>query len=345
MKKLKAAIDRIPTRLTKAGWWYVGAATLTSAAAYHSASNVLFLALAFFMSALLLNGLISWWNFSQLKFHHLRTVRTHAGEKCSVQFDLTDTKKAMHSLGLTAVIEVFTAQEAKPNRIKQIIRYRSSNNNRTTVSIPWTPSYRGWHTVKLLQIESYFPFGLLLKIFRQTLSVETLVWPAKVDVHRFSAIRAATQSSSEDNRTKSQQPFSDQSPDIASLRNYQHGDPIRSFNWKKTAQQRRPMVIEQSPLEAQSPELVRFDFSETHFLCEKDLHLYCSLIASWIEDEWNHHRWLKVALHHQQPVLVHNDSTFVHIMDQLAQIQPQLHPLPSQNSTEGLTVLSPNQLY
>ena len=94
IKKLKAVMDRIPTRLTKAGWWYVGAATLTSAAAYHSASNVLFLALAFFMSALLLNGLISWWNFSQLDFHHLRTVRTHAGEKSSVQFDLTDKKKS-----------------------------------------------------------------------------------------------------------------------------------------------------------------------------------------------------------------------------------------------------------
>ena len=141
----------------------------------------------------------------------------------------------MHSLGLTAVIEVITAHEGKPNRIKQIIRYRSSRDNRTSVSIPWTPTCRGWHTVKLLQIESYFPFGLLLKIFHQKLSIETLVWPAKTEVQSFSAIRAATQSSNGDARKRTQQTFSDQSPDITSVRNYQHGDPIRAFNWKKNS--------------------------------------------------------------------------------------------------------------
>lgn len=335
----------MPTRLTKAGWWYLGAAALTSAAAYHSASNVLFLALAFFLSALLLNGLISWWNFSKLEFRHLRIQRIRAGEIGSIQFDLFDGKRAMHSLGITAVAEIRHSRQTTSSRLKQLIRFHGGSDRKTTVSVPWTPSERGWHHAHLKQIESYFPFGLLLKVFHQKLSVEILVWPARMDREHASCIRSATlQHASTASSRVVRHRLMGQSDEVAGLRNYQHGDPMRSFNWKKTAQQRRPMVIEQKTPLVQNPDLVRFDFSSHFFPSETQLHRYCSCIASWIEWEWNEQRWVKIGLHHQPPVLIRSEASYCRVMDLLAVIEPQRKPLIASEEASAGLILTPLEL-
>jgi len=324
--KLKSAIDRLPTRLTKAGWWYVGAATLTSAAAYHSASNVLFLALAFFLSALLLNGLISWWNYSQIEFGHLKTAQLRAQDSGFIQFQVRDTKKVMHSLGLTAVLEIQPRLSADPpTRIKAMIHYPDGFKTGQTmwVSIPWRPEHRGYHSVRLCQIESYFPFGLLLKTFFQELSTDIIVWPAKGEEGRNLNSAGKSLSNSNERVRQSVRATAADADELSGLRSYQRGDPMRSVNWKKSAQHRRPMVIENRSKEKAIPETVCFDFSSHHFASENELHRYCSNIAGWIEGERRQHRQVKLVLHHQPPVFVHNTSTFQHVMDILATIEPQ----------------------
>ena len=234
LSELKEHLDRMPTRLTKAGWWYVGATALTSAAAYHSASNVLFLALAFMMSALLLNGLISWWNFSQLETRHLKLGRLRAGESGIIHFDLLDHKQVMRSQGLSGVVLVQSKMEKKPTRLKTFLHNPHHPSGRTTASVEWTPTHRGWHKVQLRHIESYFPFGLLLKVFKQELATETLVWPAlDTSINLNPKFDVSDSNPTNETQKESTRPFTDSNTEISGLRNYSRGDPIHSFHWKK----------------------------------------------------------------------------------------------------------------
>lgn len=345
-KKLREKLDRIPTRLTKAGWWYVGATALTSAAAYHSASNVLFLALAFQMSALLLNGLISWWNFSKLETRLLRVRKVRAGQSGNLQFELVDHKKVMRSQGLRAVIEVKSPQGWSTERLKRFLQNRYHPSGRNLQTVQWTPTQRGWHTVKVTQIESYFPFGLLLKVFRQELSVEALVWPA----HHQSGTSIDTPYDAS-SHSRSDPAFQSASfntlelnSDISGLKNYTRGDPVHSFHWKKTAQFRRPIVMELKNIVSQNPELVRFDFHESHFDKEQDIHAFCSAIATWVESKIRGGTWVRLALHDHAELLVHNETSFARMMDQLAVIQAQQTVLEFKPNPGGQSTIKPRDI-
>ncbi len=338
-------MDRMPTRLSKAGWWYLGAVTLTSMAAYQSGSNVLFLALACLLSALLLNGLLSWWNFSHIAFRNLRVSRCRAGVPGSLQLDFRDLKRALPSLGLIAVIEVEGTHLREVIRLRHSLPVRSQSANEWTLcSLPWQTPARGWHRIRLRQIESTFPFGLLLKVFPQSLSHETIVWPAPTREPLPCLPLQSSGSSNLRDESAVQSRWGSPSPEIAGLRNYRHGDPVRTIHWRKSAQLRRPTVLERPGSTAPQPTCVCFDFHSSHFLDESQLHTYCSRIAHWIELQLRYSPLLEVSLHDQPPLLLHGESALHRLLDALARIEPQAHALPSHTRGQPPHVLTPVHL-
>lgn len=338
-------MDRMPTRLSKAGWWYLGAITLTSMAAYQSGSNVLFLALACLLSALLLNGLLSWWNFSRIAFRNLRVSRIRAGVPGTLQLDLRDRKRALPSLGLIAVIEVEGTHLSEVIRLRHSLPVCSQSAKEWThCSLLWQTPARGWHRIRLRQIESTFPFGLLLKVFPQSLSHETLVWPALT--HESLPCLPLQSSGSSNLRDASEvhSRWGSPSPEIAGLRNYRHGDPVRTIHWRKSAQLRRPTVLERPGSNAPQPTRVCFDFLSSHFQNESQLHTYCSRIARWVEQQLRYSPVLEVSLHDQPPLLLHSESALHRLLDALACIEAQVHALPSHAKGQPPHVLTPAHL-
>jgi uncharacterized protein (DUF58 family) len=323
-ERLRSLLERIPTRLTKSGWWYVGMAALFSAAAYQSANNVLFLALAFLLSALLLNGLLSWWNYSRITLQNLHIPNGHAGQPSHITFTLQDAKTALPSMGLIAVVEIQSVHEARPQRRRHLLPVRSPGAPPAVpVSLEWTPTQRGSHRVKLLQLESYFPFGFILKVFPQELVTEVHIWPAVADTHAFSLPTLPSTGDPLQLLSTSAKGHQGSEPDIVGLRPYRRGDPKRQINWKKTAQTGRATVNEHPHAAARAGEWVCFDFSSRFFTSEAELHAYCSRIAAWVLAQRRQLLEVHIALHHHPAIAVHSDVSFCSLLDQLAVIAAQ----------------------
>lgn len=336
---LDAWISRMPVRLTKAGWWFVVAAVLTGISAYHSANNVLFLGLSFLLSGLLLNGLISWWNFSKLVFSNLRVGQSRAGEETAIILDMLDSKKILPSYGLIALVEI-VSPSGDIRLIRRFIR-RNAGRRFVEIELPWSPQKRGIHPIRLVRIESTFPFGFILKTYPMKLSTRALVWPAGVDVSGGLEFPSAHP----DGLVVLRRSEGVMMDEIEGLRDYRKGDPMRRIHWRKTAQIGIPVVKVGRSEQGRPQYRMAFDFEQRHFSSEEEVDVYCGFVGSLSERLLGEGKDLEVILHCGDPRRIGGYAAWSRFMDELAVIEPFEDSFADASIRKsGFSVISPPEI-
>ena len=328
----------IPTSLTKSGWLLIVASLLTGTAAYNSANNVLFLALSFLLSSILLNGIISWWNFSKLEFSVHQFRQTRAKEETQLSFTIKNNKRFLPTMGLTTEIIIEQGNENKSisRSIRQTIEARAS----IVADVNWIPQRRGTCIIRVEKVLSQFPFGFILKTYPVQLKEEVVVWPAKQPYREFFFDNVKSENAP--NR-ETLTPVSG-TEDFSGLRDYRNGDPINQFHWKKTASKRKPVVALRNKQGGETPSVL-FDFHESHFETPFDFERFCSRIGSWVEEKWNTREPCLIALHGQSSIELKSPQACQKLMDELSLIEAKKERIShSTAKRQRCIIVSPKQM-
>jgi uncharacterized protein (DUF58 family) len=310
---------KIPTRITKSGWWFIGVTTLTSSAAYQSGSNVLFLALACFLSALLLNGLVSWWNYSRLVPLPIEPVRMQTGRSGVIGIGFEDRKTTLHSIGMEgSLLIVLHNGETKHYRTPFL-----RSGSRQEASFHWTPSKRGIHRIIFRSIDSHFPFGFIRKQMPVGLSAGLIVWPASVPPPPYQEDLHQTDQANLNNRKSTEI-----SHEIGSIRPFMTGDSKKIIYWKKSAQTGELVSKNYDPGQAANSTTYWFDFHESHFATEADVDLLCAKIGSFSQALLKKGVVHRIILHNNPPRKINSRTDWTHLMDDLSTVQTTKTILP-----------------
>jgi uncharacterized protein (DUF58 family) len=328
---MPAVRSRFPTRLSKSGWMLILLSLMVGAAAFNSANNVLFLAFSLLLSSLLLNGLLSWWNFSRIEAFRLWVPHARAGENSRIEFHLRDRKRLLPSLGMQAIFEITDplGQSTTLTLVMSPVEYPLMES---VFPLRWIPSKRGLHQVELLHLGSSFPFGFIYKTYPLHLKTECAAWPRRtrppIDRPKGPGFRHETLGG----------PQKKGRDDFHGIQPYSRGTSPALIHWKKSAQTGELLIKELH--EATQPVLhVQFDLHQTHFPNESAFDHHCEKIAAWAEDQLRKNRKLILRLHNHPPITVVPEQLPPRILlDTLARITPQTQTF---SPTRGMGLIQP----
>ncbi len=329
-------LKKVPTILTKSGWMLVLMTFLTGTAAYQSSNNVLLLALSFFMSAVIINGLVSWQNFIKLAWKPFDHSKFRAKEEGSLRATIINNKKMVQALGLQVVFSVKHKGHTEPDHLPSDI-FGVPRLGEKLITVEWTPARRGLYEIQLERIDSLYPFGFIGKSYFIREKKKVVVWPELLNQ---SQLPEASRSLGDQLHQTQDRRFIS-SFDQHDLREYRPGDSIRHIHWKKTAQQRNPVV--RQPIPGQQPGMkIVFDFQSAHFSNLTELDRFCSEIATWVNHHFTRDRGFMIALHNGEPIQLLTESDFETVMDQLAVIETQFDALAANWIDHGFRVVKPD---
>lgn len=302
---------------TAAGWTLILLALGLGSAAYNTASNILFLALALLLSCLLVSGILAMLNFRGLRWRLEVPPRLRAGEAAMLPLHVANEKESLPCIGIT--FRVRTGEE--PARTHLRLPQPLAAGEKTELRWQLTPARRGPLTLHVDEIESKFPFGFLRKIIAWPYTRETLVWPARVPyTFRADQGSAARQLGPHYQRRG-------ESPEIRQLRPYLRGDSLHLVHWKASARQRKLIVSERLE-EGSEALLLRVEAPRAHWSDPARLERLTGFAASLAEDLFTHGRLAGVQLGGAPLRPVRQVGDLHAFFDDLAQLAPDPHPTP-----------------
>ncbi|HEU5081583.1 MAG TPA: DUF58 domain-containing protein [Opitutaceae bacterium] len=261
------------TGLTASGLLLIVLALAIGMAAYNSASNILFLTLSLLLGCLILSGVLSWLNFSRLRWRLDLQPPFRAGQEHSAGLCVRNEKRVLPSYGVWFDLEVESASQP----IEVPLRGRLDPRGETRLEWSFVPAKRGVDRVKLNAVGSLFPFGFLRKAFSVELEEKFLVWPAAV-TYRIARASALQRLSSGESLRRA-----GQSGDLLSLRRYQLDDSHRQIHWKASARLRQ-LMVRQTAAEAGDSVSLWVEISAELWPRPEQFELLCSLAASLASD-------------------------------------------------------------
>lgn len=259
---------------TVPGVLLIGLSLGIGTAAYNASNNILFITLALLLACLILSGVLSWLNFSRLRWRLLFPAAAQAGQSFNLTLELANDKKVLPTYGLECVLTARPASEpgaappqstftAKGRDVKAILkrmdeviegklwqRGRLEPGGTLALDWAWTPARRGRWEVSLVAVGSLFPFGFFHKKLGAHLRRVIIVRPAPVDYQRLPA--ASLQALGQTARLAKAGPGSD----LLALRRYAPGDSHRLINWKASARSGRLLVRQFAAEAAESYTLI-----------------------------------------------------------------------------------------
>lgn len=222
-------------------------------AAYNSSNNILFITLALLLACLILSGVLSWLNFSRVRWRLRLPPTARAGQTAAVTLELENLKRFLPSYGLEcrlATVPMRRDQIARPettfaakgrevrailNQAAEsppaVLRLHSRLDPQEAANLDWAwvPPHRGRWRLELQSVGSPFPFGFFNKRLTATLRQELIVRPAVADYRRHGA--AGVRWTAGSRRTAR----SGAGTDLLALRRYAAGDSHRLIHWKASA--------------------------------------------------------------------------------------------------------------
>lgn len=316
------------SRITFLGWCFIFLTFGIGSAAYNSANNLLFIALALLFASFILSGVLSWINFRVIAWRLLTPTAGRAGEPSSAEVELRSFQTAIPSVSLFCEMEI----SHEPGNVRRLALTSALMPGASRlVNFPFTPTQRGRLRVKLVAVGSLFPFGFLRKALLAEATNEILIRPARLVLDTpLSSIL-----SSDTGTNFSQAPGS--TGDLRQLRDYQRGDNPRSIHWKTSARAGRLLVREQTR-EVANRLSVRLsthhqEWSSNPQLFEK----LCSLAATLAEDLFLSDRLLSTQIDDQAPLPLRHPHDLEVFLSSLATLEPKsFSPLEA-------TVIEPNE--
>ncbi len=282
------------------------------AAAYNAggASNILFLALALLFSSLLLSGLLSGANFGGIRWRVLPPPVLRVGEPAVVAVELWNTKRLLPSFSLQ--IEVATSLEPV---VERLLLDRAIQPGKT-VSTPWqlTPQRRGREVLRVVALESSYPFGFLRKFLHSHAEREAVVLPARVE---YDCVFPVTRPHPRPGAFLRRPGAGDQ---LYNIRRYQAGDQQRLVHWKATARHQR-LMVRQLMDESQDGYLMVVDSLKSRWSDDAQFELMVRWAATLAEDFFRREQLLGAMVNGGTPRLMGHQGDLQGWLETLALLE------------------------
>jgi len=316
-------------------------------AAYNSSNNILFITLALLLACLILSGVLSWFNFAQMRWRLLIPPTARVGQASVVSLDLTNAKILLPTYGLEGVVLAepvidsgaerpetsFTAKgkdvkaifRKHPERTEGRVRLETRLDPQESVRLdwPWTPTRRGRWTLALRDVGSYFPFSFFDKKLASRLRRELVVWPAPID-YRWEKSAGARWSGGSTPTTRA-----GRGSDLLALRRYAEGDSHRLIHWKASARTRQ-LLVRQFSSDAIESYTLRLDLEEDRWENAEQFERLVSFAATVAEDLFREGRLAAAIIGGEPARPIRQVRDLEALLDALAML---VLPLPGESSS------------
>jgi len=227
---------RSATYPTKTGAVVVALSIAFGIAAYNTSSNILYIALALFLSSMLTSGVLSSINFSRLAWKLVIPERMRVDSEATPGLRVRNRKMRMPSFAMW-----FLMRARKDGRIARLTSPSAIPAGSVDCMVIWdfVPRIRGMEVFELKRLESSFPFGFLRKhITCNSGTKECIVWPPRVPYD------FTPRGTGGNHALKQDILHRNGGWELVGLRDYMHGDPVQQVHWKATAKMNRLVVRE-----------------------------------------------------------------------------------------------------
>jgi uncharacterized protein (DUF58 family) len=325
---------------TVSGVVLIGLALGIGTAAYNSASNILFIALALLLACLILSGVLAWLNLRGVEWQLEVEPPLRAGQPAEISLLLRNAKRFLptYALWFEFAAEPFTRgvafrpestitgkgidvwaelKKVEASLVRGTVHLRSRLEPGGSARLDWvfTPARRGLVRIELRGVGSLFPFGFLRKLAGTDLRREVPVWPAPVEYRRFGGA-APRRPAGELRQAKA-----GNEGDMIALRHYEHGDSHRLIHWKASARSGKLLIRQFSSQNSDACSLwLRTDAAV--WTDPEQFELLLSFAATLAQDLFRAGRLLATALDGAPPVPTKRVADLDSFLDKLAEAKP-----------------------
>ncbi len=306
-------------------------------AAYNTGNNILFIALSLLLSCLILSGVLSWLNFSSLRWRLATGPALRVGRDAAVALELRSAKKFLPTYGLwfdlravntsdgtdkaypepgkkKSVREILAAVDKAETRARLFLRDRLDAGEEARLEWIFRPARRGVLRLELAGVGSLFPFGFLRKTLGGGLRREVVVWPAPVEYRGGgAAVARRSQAGERVARVGS-------SADLLALRQYESGDSHRLIHWKASARLGK-LVVRQFAAESAEGFTLWLRTPAEVWMRAEQFELLVSFTATLAEDLFRAGQLLGAVVNDEPPVAVRGVRDLEEFMDKLAVVE------------------------
>ncbi len=313
-------------------------------AAYNSASNILFIALALLLSCLILSGVLAWLNFRGLEWNLDIEPPLRAGQRAEVGLLLRNGKKFMPTYALWFDFAARAVERGAPARPESTItakgidvwaalrrveestasgtvhmRARLEPGGASRLDWTFTPPRRGILRIELRGVGSLFPFGFLRKFAGTDLRREIPVWPAPVEYRRFASASPRRQGG------ELSQARAGNEGEMIALRQYASGDSHRLIHWKASARTRELLIRQFSSQNSDACSIwLRTDAAV--WTRPEQFELLMSFVATLAQDLFRAGRLRSAAIDTGRHFATKRIADLDSFLDRLAEAQPLAAP-------------------
>ncbi len=308
-------------------------------AAYNTGNNILFIALSLLLSCLFLSGVLSWLNFSGLRWRLAAGPALRAGRDAAVALELCSAKKFLSTYGLwfdlravaalslnpgqtratapgenRSVREILAAVDKAETRSRLFLRERLDAGEEARLEWIFRPARRGVLRLELAGVGSLFPFWFLRKKLSGGLRREVVVWPAPVE-YRGGGAAAARRSQAGERVARL-----GSSADLLALRHYEPGDSHRLIHWKASARLGK-LVVRQFAAESTAGFTLWLRTPAEIWTRVEQFELLVSFAATLAEDLFRAGKLLQAVANDEPPLAVRSVRDLEEFMDKLAVVE------------------------
>ena len=223
--------DRGLVRPTREGGWFLAVLAGVLIAAVNTGNNLLYVVLATLMAIMIVSNLMAEWNLRGLRLRRRLPAELFAGEAAVGGICVENHRRFGRSFALLLTdLDEVGAQLAAGAAVSV------PPGGETEAAATYRLPLRGEARLRRLRVESRFPFGLLRRWRTFDVPETTLVYPSPRRGLRperagapFGARPAANTRGGDG--------------ELAGLREYSPGDPLRDLHWLTTARVGRPVVV------------------------------------------------------------------------------------------------------
>lgn len=304
-------------------------------AAYNAANNILFITLALLLACLILSGMLSWLNFSRLRWRLLFPPSARALQPVLLTIELANDKRLLPAYGLECLFAARPVSDAAPalpqttftsrgkemkaiwRRPSEVIEGRLHQRGRidaggaSMLDWAWTPTLRGKWEVELLAVGSLFPFGFFHKKLGASLRRSLIVWPEPISYQPGPALGLQQHGST------AKLPRAGTGSDLLALRRYATGDSHRLIHWKASARSGH-LLVRQFAAEAAERHTVHLCTDMELWPRPEQFEMAVRLTATLVEDLFHAGRLHSVMVDQDPPRLVRHIRELETVLDELA---------------------------
>lgn len=297
-------------RPTTAGWLLILVAIGIGVAAYNTASNILFLVLAFVFSLLIVNGVLSVLNFRKIDWELQLPAECRVGDSLAGVLVIRNRKKVFSTRAIWFSVKV---GEGEPLRVHPGNRIDAGGRINLPLAVELTR--RGRELIQVEGPESTYPFGFLRKQTGARVEREFVVWPAldrrapRVPEPRFTR------------RSGGVRQKIGAGTDLVQLRDYQRGDPLRSIHWKATARTGQ-LMVRQLADDGTGTVGLRIESSDILWPTQDLFERFISRVSTVAESLFRQDRLMGYKLDGEEFCAVRHLSDLKALNDRLALVKP-----------------------